>query len=267
MTFCLRNSIITMLDQVIFSDKEVDTVLDPNLNETLLNAIPDGFDYCEVVDKIKTAISQARTENLDELIAEQLPAIQEKEQVKAVIKVRDEYRTATGKAVFALSPFNSERININGLELYRNSFISDRPITDPFFEETKLYFDDETERWLTRIKNGLPKLISRFVIVGCLIVNASGPGKCQAFVVFLKGRADPLIFWDGVIGASELRRQTQFHQRGLSYARKDLYHESFLRALRLCKAVYFLSARCLTLEKVDNFLTTNKMTLDELLSM
>ena len=57
MTFCLRNSIITMLDQVIFSDKEVDTVLDPNLNETLLNAIPDGFDYCEVVDKIKTAIS------------------------------------------------------------------------------------------------------------------------------------------------------------------------------------------------------------------
>ena len=124
----------------------------------------------------KYSISHARTENLDERIAEQLPAIQEKEQVKAVIKVRDEYRIATGKAVFALSPFNSERININGLELYRNSFISDRPITDPFFEETKLYFDDETERWLTRIKNGLPKLISRFVIVACLIIDASGPG-------------------------------------------------------------------------------------------
>ena len=140
-----------------------------------------------------------------------------------------------------MSPFNSERININGLELYRNSFISDRPITDPFFEETKLYFDDETERWLTRIKNGLPKLISRFVIVACLIIDASGPGMCRAFVVFLKGEDKPLIFWNGVIEASELRRQTQFHQRGLSYPRKALYHESFLRALRICKAVYFLT--------------------------
>ena len=63
----------------------------------------------------------------------------------------------------------------------------------------------------------------------------------MAYVVFLKGEAKPLIFWNGIIDPASLRRQTQFHQKGLSYSRKDLYHESFLRALRMCKAVYFLT--------------------------
>lgn len=214
---------------------------DPNLEDMLFNAIPDAFDYVQAIDKVDKAISQARTENLDERIAEQLPAIEKKEHEKAVIQVRAEYSIATGKTIFKLSPFNSERIYINGLELYRNSFISDRPITDSSFEDTKLYFDDKNERWLLRIKTGSPKLISRFVIVACLIVDASGPGMCRAFIVFLKGEDKPLVFWNGIIDPAELRKHTQFHQKGLSYGRKDLYHESFLRALRMCKAVYFLT--------------------------
>lgn len=191
----------------------------------------------DIESEIKARDKQAATEE----IAGMMPAVKEAAHNEAVKKVRAEFALADGQRIFGLSAFCSETFTANGLELYYNRFIPDSPVYDPIGEDTRLYFDDQNDKWIVREKNGLPKLISRFVIVGCLIVNANGPGKCQAFVVFLKGRADPLIFWDGVIEASELRRQTQFHQRGLSYARKDLYHESFLRALRLCKAVYFLT--------------------------
>ena len=201
----------------------------------------DYLDACDTIRDIEVEIEAQKKQNVTEEIAGMMPAIKEDAHTEAVKQVRAEYRLADGRRIYGLSTLNSESIIINGLELSPNSFIPDRALNDPVSENTKLYFDDQNDKWFVREKNGLPKLISRFVIVGCLIVNASGPGKCQAFVVFLKGRADPLIFWDGVIEASELCRQTQFHQRGLSYARKDLYHESFLRALRLCKAVCFLT--------------------------
>jgi len=170
-----------------------------------------------------------------------LSLIIKREHEKAVIQVRAEFTLADGRRIYGLSPFCCETITVNGEELYPNCFIPDRPVSETICENNPLYFDDGSERWLVFVKNGSPKLISRFVVVACLIINASGSGMCRAYVVFLKGEAKPLIFWGGVIEASELRRQTQFHQRGLSYARKDLYHESFLRALRMCKAVYFFT--------------------------
>ncbi|HOO07909.1 MAG TPA: hypothetical protein PLH83_15705 [Ruminococcus sp.] len=204
-----------------------------------------GTTDLDVIEKIEEGIERRNQDEIDAKVQQEmekrLPQLQQLERANACKSVRKEYRLAEGVKFFGLSAFCSETLTANGLELYYNRFIPDSPVYDPIGEDTRLYFDDQNDKWFLREKNGLSKLISRFVVVSCLIVNASGPGKCQAFVVFLKGRADPLIFWDGVIEASELRRQTQFHQRGLSYARKDLYHESFLRALRLCKAVYFLT--------------------------
>ena len=215
------------------------------LPDKIQNRIKENFynylDACDTIRDIEVDFEAQKKQNVTEEIAGMMPAIKEDAHNDAVKQVRAEYRLADGRRIFGLSKLNSESKIINGFEISPNSFIPDRALNDPVGEDTRLYYDDQIDKWLVREKNGLPKLISRFVVVGCLIVNASGPGKCQAFVVFLKGRADPLIFWDGVIEASELRRQTQFHQRGLSYTRKDLYHESFLRALRMCKAVYFLT--------------------------
>ncbi|MBP7187401.1 MAG: hypothetical protein KBA55_11690 [Ruminococcus sp.] len=180
--------------------------------------------------------AQAKT-----IISDKLPEIKEEARAEAVKQVRAEFCITGGRQIYGLSPWNCESVIVNGIELYPESFIPDRPVNDPIGEDLHLYFDDQNDKWFVRMKNGSPQLISRFVVVGCLIINPSGPGICQALVVFLKGRADPLIFGDGIIFPSELRRQTQFHQRGLSYARKDLYHESFLRAVRLCKSVYFLN--------------------------
>lgn len=198
----------------------------------------------EEIERIEKFAQKIRKENAEKAtadkVSEMLPAIQERERENAIKQVRDEYRIAEGRKLIGLSPFISETIT-RSEEVYPSSFIPDRPANDPVSEDVRLYFDDITERWLVRVKNGLPKLVSRFVVDGCLIIDASGPGKCRAFVVFLKGEANPLIFWGGTIEAAELRKQTQFHQKGLSYARKDLYHESFMRALAMCKVVYFLT--------------------------
>ena len=215
------------------------------LSEKLKDSIKEStYSYdtaCILIRDIESEIKARDKQAATEEIAGMMPAVKEAAHNEAVKKVRAEFALADGQRIFGLSAFCSETLTANGLELYYNRFIPDSPVYDPIGEDTRLYFDDQNDKWFVREKNGLPKLISHFVVVSCLIVNASGSGKCQAFVVFLKGRADPLIFGDGVIEAYELRRQTQFHQRGLSYARKDLYHESFLRALRLCKAVYFLT--------------------------
>ena len=176
-----------------------------------------------------------------EIVKKQLPEIQEKARANALKQVRKEYRLSKGVKIHDSSPFISETITINGTELNRSHFIPDKVINDPVNEDVKLFFDDQNDRWVVSEKYRLQKPISCFVVVACLIVNASCSGTCMAYVVFLKGEAKPLIFWNGIIDPASLRRQTQFHQKGLSYSRKDLYHESFLRALRMCKVVYFLT--------------------------
>ncbi len=211
------------------------------LEEKIKGNARDYIDALDIVKDVEAVVKKARTENANELVAGMLPAIKEEARADAVIRVRDEYTIASGREIYGLTTFNSESRTVNGNVLYPSSFISDRPPNDPIGEDTRLCFDDQNDKWLVRVKNGLPKLISRFVVVACLIVNASGPGICRAFVLFLKGEAKPLVFWNGTIEPTELRRQTQFHQKGLSYGRKDLYHESFLRALSMCQAKYFLT--------------------------
>lgn len=202
----------------------------------------DNYDQIGLMKAYAEEVLEAEADSrANSKIVDMLPEIKATEHAEAVKQVRAEFSMSDGRRIYGLSPFNSEDIIINGHKFYLNSFIPDRAVNDPIGEDMRLNFDDKSDKWLVRVKNGLPKLISRFVVNGCLIVNASGPGMCRAFVVFLKGEAKPLIFWDGVIEASELRRQTQFHQKGLSYARKDLYHESFMRALSMCTSVYFLT--------------------------
>lgn len=199
----------------------------------------------EEIQRIEEYAQKVREEKQEEAVdakvSELLPAIQEQERENARKVIREEYRLAEGVKIYGLSQFISESVTIDGEELFPNNFIPDRPVNESISEDNPLYFDDKSDEWRLFVKNGKTKLISRFVVIACLIVDASGPGSCRAYVVFLKGEAKPLIFWDGIIDAPNLRRQTQFHQRGLSYGRKDLYHESFLRALSMCKAVYFLT--------------------------
>lgn len=219
------------------------------MDERIVEAIRDGLykNGCEIeflqreTENIMAAINKSADALVNEKIEEFLPVLKEKAHTDAVRQIRGEYRIAEGLKIYGLSPFISETVTVNGEDLNRNHFIPNRCFNDPLSEDVRLFFDDPYERWIVRVKNGTPKFISRFVVKACLIVDASGPGSCRAYVVFLKGEAKPLIFWKGIIEAAELRKQTQFHKKGLSYARKDLYHESFMRALSMCSSVYFLT--------------------------
>ncbi len=199
----------------------------------------------EEIQRIEEYAQKVREEKQEEAvdakIAEALPEIQERERNNAIQQAKAKASQDRGEEIFKLSPFNCVTISVNGEELNQNHFFPTNPVNDPLGDELVLYFDDINERWLVRHHNGIPKIVSRFVIDGCLIINASAPGVCDAYVVFQKGEKKPLVFWNGIIDPAELRRQTQFHKKGLSYARKDLYQESFMRALALCKRVYFLT--------------------------
>lgn len=207
--------------------------------------IPNGTDDLDVIELIenyaKRSVDAKVASETDKELQKRLPEINKKANTEALRKVRREYRFSEGTRFYDLSPFISEEVKVNGQLINRNKFFPDMLINDPYSENVRLYFDDTTDQWLVRVKSSLPKIISRFVVIGCLIVDASGSGSCRAYVVFLKGEANPLIFWGGIVDAAELRRQTQFHQKGFSYARKDLYHESFIRALSMCRAVGFLT--------------------------
>lgn len=197
------------------------------------------------IDKIEKYKDKCVEEEVDKklqiAIQSKIPEIQEHERENAYKNVRSEYRIAEGIKIFDLSPFINETVTVNGEELNRSHFIPKLVFNEPYCEDVKMFFDDYFDTWRVNVKNGISQRISSFVVVGALIINASGPGACRAYVVFLKGESNPLIFWDGNIDSAELCRQTQFHKKGLKYSRKDLYLESFIRALSMCSSVYFLT--------------------------
>ncbi|EWM55096.1 hypothetical protein [Ruminococcus flavefaciens] len=198
-------------------------------------------DLGRVTDKTMAVINLCTDTLVKEDIAEVLPEIKEKASIEALKQVRAEYRIAEGVKICGLSRFITEAVTVNDEELGQGHFILDKPFYDPLSEDIRMFFDDITERWLVRVKNGTPKFISRFVVVACLIIDASGPGSRRADVIFIKGCPKPLIFWRGIIEPAALRKQTQFHQKGLTVRNRDLYHESFLRALCMCPNVFFLT--------------------------
>ncbi len=149
----------------------------------------DTYDIDEIMrieNFSKKRLDEYNEEKAAEKVSEMLPAIQEQERENARKVIREEYRLAEGVKIYGLSQFISESVTIDGEELFPNNFIPDRPVNESISEDNPLYFDDKSDEWRLFVKNGKTKLISRFVVIACLIVDASGPGSCRAYVVFLK---------------------------------------------------------------------------------
>ena len=187
----------------------------------------------DLIEKAEELASEMASTKLDEI------KVDYKQQV--IKEIQDDFIAPKGISLSNLSPLISENVFVDGKLLERKDFIPDSPITDPTNEDVYLFCDDIHQRWLVREKNGPSKLVSRFVVEGCLIVDASGPGVCKSFVVLLKGSPKPLIFQNGNITPASLRKQTIFHQKGLSVKDRKYYYESFIRALCMCKYVFFLT--------------------------
>jgi len=167
-----------------------------------------------------------------------------KEELRVEI-TRDTIKTflsVKGNEIKRFSPWITERVLADGGELFPSDFIPETIEGDPIHDDVWLYYNDIENKWLLRTKAaGAHKLISRFCVIVVLIVNAYASGCCRALVVFLKGFTKPLIFWEGIISSTELRKQTQFQQKGLTVRNRDYYYESFIRSLSMCKNVFFLT--------------------------
>lgn len=200
-----------------------------------------GEAYHKLLDKHNEDLEAVSEKKGEEKAVKKFNSIKAEYRIQA-FKEYEEMNTAQKVAIISsASPFISETVMKNGQELNRSMIFSTAPFNDPVSEEIKIHFDDINYKWLIRKNNGLPKLVSRFFVEAALIVDAYAPGSCRAIVVFLRGGLKPLIFWGGNIEPAAVRKQTQFHQKGLTVRNRDFYHESFLRALCMCPNVFFLT--------------------------
>lgn len=167
----------------------------------------------------------------------------EKEQIRndTIREYNNNSLVTKGVEISGMSTFITETISKNGRVLNRTNFIPYVPYNNTGSEDVKLLFNDLNSTWYLRVNNGSNKLVSRFVVEAALIVDAYAPGSCRALVIFLKGGLKPLIFWGGNIEPAAVRKQTQFHQKGLTVRNRDLYYETFIRALCMCNNVFFLT--------------------------
>lgn len=140
--------------------------------------------------------------------------------------------------LFHSSPFISETVEIDGVVFDATSFIAHKAKKDPAYDEKHLDLNPYNEHWQLEYKTRGPKFISSVKITGCLIVAASGPGICHAFLIIIKGRASPLIFYDGDLSDRRIISELQLEDTSLE---TKYVAEAFRRSLLLCSAVYFYS--------------------------
>lgn len=200
-----------------------------------------GEVYHKIMDKHEEELEAVSEKKATQKAAEMFDAVKADYRSQLIKEMEQANIVQRGAEISSASPFITENVIIDGRVLDRRMFIPTAPIRDSESEDIKLYYDDMHHNWLIRKKNGLPKLVSRFVVDAALIVDAFAPGSCRALVVFLRGGLKPLIFWNGCIEPAALRKQTQYQQKGLTVRNRDFYHESFLRALCICPNVLFLT--------------------------
>ncbi len=161
--------------------------------------------------------------------------------VEVVKATNEKFILKKGVDLSQISPLLNTSVEVDGRILERDDFFQDKYTNDHITEDQRLYYDDIHLKWFIRNKYGDPLLISNFVVTACVIINASAPGICQYLVVFLLGSDKPLIFKEGVIKISDLIQQTQFCSRGSTVRNRQLYHESFIRSIKMCRYVLFLN--------------------------
>ena len=91
--------------------------------------------------------------------------------------------------------------------------------------------------WELHFRTKGPQFISAVNVVLCFIVNPSGPGNCEALVIFIKGRDRPLIFIGGILSTQRIMTVLQLEETSLN---SKWVAEAFRRSLRDCYNISFL---------------------------
>ncbi|SHM12870.1 ATP-binding protein [Ruminococcus flavefaciens] len=206
--------------------------------EVAMGISRDDLDYSRLIGKHKEELA-SKVEELSEVkAAEKSAAKIEVLRSEITKKVRSEFTLEEGTRLFHSSPFISETVEINGVVFTGASFIAHKAKKDPAYDEKHLDLNPYNEHWQLEYKTRGPKFISSVKITGCLIVAASGPGICYAYLIMIKGRASPLIFFNGDLSDNRIISELQLEDTSLA---PKYVAEAFRRSLLLCSAVYFYS--------------------------
>lgn len=196
------------------------------------------FDAQKLVEKHKEVLA-SKVEVLSEAkAAEKCAEKTEKLRTEITEQVRREFTVEEGTKLFHSSPFISETVEIDGYVFDGASFIAHKVKKDPAYDEKHLDLNPYFDHWQLKYKTKGPKFISAVKVTGCLIVAASGPGICYAYLIMIKGRASPLIFFNGDLSDNRIISELQLEDTSLA---PKYVAEAFRRSLLLCSAVYFYS--------------------------
>lgn len=191
-------------------------------------------------EELKAMMKEMAEKESQRLAEKKINDMKESFYVETVKKVNEENVRKEGEELSRSSPYISDNIIVGDKKLRGCDFISMTLCRDSQYEDAQLMFNDLNQEWQLLYRNGRRKYVSNFIVTSCLIVNAKAPGICKALVVFLHNVEKPLIFYDGKIKLYEIKNQTLFNKRGIN-TNNNAYYESFIRAVKMCTHVSFLT--------------------------
>ncbi|WP_295067268.1 hypothetical protein [Ruminococcus sp.] len=209
-----------------------------SFEEVAMGISRDDLDFSRLVGKHKEELAAIVGELSDIKAAEQCAEKMEALRLEVTEAVRAEFTLEEGNRLLESSPFLSEAIELDGYVFDGASFIYHKVKKDPAYDEKHLELNPYNEHWQLQCKTKGPTFISAVKVTGCLIVAASGPGICYAYLIMIKGRARPLVFFDGDLSDRKIVSELQLEDTSL---RPKYVAEAFRRSLLMCSAVYFYS--------------------------
>lgn len=212
-----KNEIWGMIELSAFTQLEIinkyDRYFDDELNKRLLEVIDD-----------------AKKEALCE---------QEKEiRLKIQCEVEEENKKKGKPDLTCIRPFMYDTVCFGGKTYDGRDFIR------PSLNKNSRNYDKKIKKNLHNVdleleyKTKGSVFLSSVNVATCLIVNASGPGICSYFVIFILGRDKPLIFVDGNLSNSRIINSLQLEDTAPD--KNTWVAEAFRRSLRDCDDISFL---------------------------
>lgn len=170
---------------------------------------------------------------------ETIAAQKDELRLQIIKEINDSYIHNRSSEISRSSPYIYEKFVVKGKELNIWDFMNVVYRRNRLYEDAQLIYNDYCDEYQLMYKNGKRKFVSEFVVVAWVVVNATGPGKCKAIAVYLKGYDSPIIFYEGDINPTVLKRQTRFYNKGLNVS-NDVIFASFLQAMKACSNGFFL---------------------------
>ncbi|MGN0575880.1 MAG: hypothetical protein ACI4J2_07600, partial [Ruminococcus sp.] len=199
----------------------------------------DDYETIRLIESYAEKVVGQKAEELsEEKSEEKLKAKKEEYCLQIRKEIREEFSIIKGEEIFRLSPFISETVQVNGYVLSREDFISRNFRRDPAYDEKRIELNPHNGHWQITHRTKGPTYISSVEVTGCLIVDATGPGICYAYMIFIKGRVSPLIFFNGDLSDNDIIKKLQLDETSLN---KKYVAEAFRRSLCMCSYILFMS--------------------------